>query len=697
VGSGAAERDPVGHVELLVNLLLADPLDAKVHLMLRDQLARGGAYEQARRFHAIGLAILGAAGDSGDAGLVSEGLTLLWYEQGPDGPLQEIARQLAIERDRIMRMSQGEGLAVMKPEDVRLAPSFEELRAMLLLSKGEAGAEELARSMADMAATTQVGVDTLNDPARRAPELTEESAKEAITLRKLALAAYRALTSVNAAEAQTTLAEILAALPPEDARRTRVDAWALLAAGDAASALVRTRQIEEPLIWDRVCEARALDMLGRGEEAVGAYDAARSLEPLSPLAAWAWTRASTLRKTPPAAESLANEIEAVGRSVPAWVDTMLDAPRRFQLVMVDLDPQNAGPLERSSMVLTLRNLSPIPLALGTGKPINTRFFLAPAIELGSRAIQRADTGEVIEVDRRLRLMPRESMSVRVWPEIGLSGHLVERGLREPSRSRWRVLQGFEFKSNGRREAGPGSLEAMSTTLAREALPEARLTAEQLAAKLADRSVPEAQIAALIAAARAMLSSVAPAEAIADPIGTTSATSPGGTASSTPGSTPGSAPPTPASGAGLFDPPAPTPTGAAGTSTPEQPKFSFATAGPKPISHAQAEVIAKALTEAYPTWTTTLRQLAIATLPPAGEVTLLKELDALMVADADPSARLLALMSRIAAKDDAALAALINDPDPRVARVAALHAGRLDADAYVYAKGGVPLELGGPAR
>jgi hypothetical protein len=118
---------------------------------------------------------------------------------------------------------------------------------------------------------------------------------------------------------------------------------------------------------------------------------------------------------------------------------MIQSPRRFQLVKVEVDKVSANALDRVMMTVTLRNLSPIPLSLGSGRPINTRLFLAPSIELGSRSVQSGWTGEVADLDQRLRLKPQESVSLRIWPEMGLAGHIIDRGLGEPSRLRWPAL------------------------------------------------------------------------------------------------------------------------------------------------------------------------------------------------------------------------------------------------------------------
>lgn len=689
VQRGGAERDRVGHLELMVNLLLADPLDPKAHLLIRDELARGGAYEQARRFHTIAQGILRAAGDAEDPNLVAQGLVLVWYAQGPDGPLQELAQQLAIERDRVIRMSRrgSEELSAQRPEDVRLSPQFEQLRAVLLLSKGAAEATALEACLADMAATADARIQNLRSSTNRPAEMTDAQVEELVNGIRVELAAFQALCGVRVDEAQKTLSEVAALLPEGDDRRLRSEAWAMLAGGDAPRALELSRQIAEPLLWDRLCEGRALELMGRNDDAMNAYDAARILEPLATLGAWAWTRSSALRGSSSAQDRGSTELAAVAMGVPAWVDSMIQSPRRFQLVKVETDAVAAGPLDRVLMTLTLRNLSPIPLSLGTGRPINTRLFLMPSIELGSRSVQSVSSGEVVEMDQRLRLMPQESVSLRVWPEMGLAGHLIERGLGEPSRLRWRVLQGFEIKSDSRREAGPGSLEAMSGTLARESLPEARLSGTELAARLANTRATEGEIAALIAAARVLVSNVAAAEPATD--GT------GAGAASTNAATPAGA----QGAANLFAPTPSTPASGFGAEAPEE-AHSFATRGPAPTPNAEATAIIETIMAAYPSWSPTLRQLAIATLPPAGQVPelpKLKDLDAQMVADTDSACRIVAIVSRVVAKDDAALTAAIGDADPRIARVAALHAGRLDTGAQVYAKVGVSMDVGGPGR
>src|SRR5207237_9340156 len=99
--------------------------------------------------------------------------------------------------------------------------------------------------------------------------------------------------------------------------------------------------------------------------------------------------------------------------------------------------REVGPGERVLTRVRLRNLAPIPLGLGSGKSINTRLLFVPSIEAGGRV--RSPEGEVIDVNRRLRLMPGQELECVVWPEAGASGYTAEQASTFPTRLSCRVI------------------------------------------------------------------------------------------------------------------------------------------------------------------------------------------------------------------------------------------------------------------
>jgi hypothetical protein len=194
---------------------------------------------------------------------------------------------------------------------------------------------------------------------------------------------------------------------------------------------------------------------------------------------------------------LAKQANTYARKIPAWIDSMVSQPQLFQLVSIDPPPSRVGSLERATLTLRIRNASPIPLALGSNKPINARFLFSPMIEVAAITDPPATVPEVFEFDRRFRLMPREELTIAVRPDAGLTGYLAQLGAAGPTRVRYRVLQGFKVT-----DKGAGCIELNTPTTAREPLLEARLSAEQLNERI--DAATDATIGAVTTGAMAML-------------------------------------------------------------------------------------------------------------------------------------------------------------------------------------------------
>ena len=159
-----------------------------------------------------------------------------------------------------------------------------------------------------------------------------------------------------------------------------------------------------------------------------------------------------------------------------------------------------GVLDQVSVRVKVRNLSPVPLGVGSGRPINSRLLFNPAMEVGGK-VQVPDA-EVLDIGHRLRLMPNEEMECVVWPEAGMVGYVAQASSEFPSRVSWRVLQGFEASTDQTRSAGPGCVEVSTTAVLHEPLAESRLTAEDLAGRLL--TAGDGELPGLLVAAQAMM-------------------------------------------------------------------------------------------------------------------------------------------------------------------------------------------------
>src|SRR5690606_23253079 len=132
----------------------------------------------------------------------------------------------------------------------------------------------------------------------------------------------------------------------------------------------------------------------------------------------------------------------IAGQTPEWIWRSTTDPRRFQSLQLNADELVEDPLGGGRVRLRIRNDAPAPIAMGPDQPINTRFMIAPKLEIGPRNAGPYSVPEIVNVDRRLRLNPRETMEVELWPAAGTAGWFLESSATSTCRIRWRALQGF---------------------------------------------------------------------------------------------------------------------------------------------------------------------------------------------------------------------------------------------------------------
>jgi len=506
----ASERGapPISRLELLANLLYADPMDPNVHLEICDELVAVGAYKSANRFHNIALKILAAAGREEDPQRLVESVVLDWHTGGPRAALDYVSTQLANERSRVERAreSRADTFEIQRPEDVRLGLPFEEIRAAAALTLPDlstlSNSLSLERSLTEMALTVQLQMTGLTDRNLRPADVSEEDAKARADELFRRLQLWRLLTNIGTDEAVAAMEQALAGLPPQDPTRVALEAWGALRAGDAAKALAIVAAAPGTNIWGLLAQAAALEQTGDKAGAIATYTRAAELDPLNPLGVMALDRATRASGAGPLSGSkLAREATDYAATIPDWIDTMVDLPRKFQMIRVEHEVERAKTLQRVNVRVVLKNLAPIPLGLGSDRSMSTQLLFGPSMDVGVHGM--GDTiEEVVELDRRLRLMPGEELHATVWPESGLVGWISQLGCASTSRLRWRVLQGFQIGREGPKRPGPGCLQATTGSLLRDPLDEGRLLFATLSERI--REATESQLPGVLVATRAAL-------------------------------------------------------------------------------------------------------------------------------------------------------------------------------------------------
>jgi tetratricopeptide (TPR) repeat protein len=637
-------NDAPGRIDLLINLLKADPLDPNIHLSISRELVVAGAYEAALRFHTNALNISSVLARPNEQAVV-ENYTLQWYVRGPAKVVTTINDAIAVERDTAARNIR-KLIENRRPTDE--APKPEEINAPLPVSSlyllaADASGDRAALTGGFREFTAQVDrlVEKLRSPRTRGT-LTEQEAGAATLEALVELNMLRLWLDVDAA-AYNQKPEIVRGIRnayPQGA--DLLDALWELRAGRPQETIDRCA----PLLPNRVARlatALAHEALGNSADAIELYRLIVESDPLQPVAAWSSSRIAKLGGKPvsPRAPELARLV--ADPRVPAWMDRMATEPNRFIRITATLPSQEINATDPVSIRLTITNQSPIPLALGPDRPLSSRFLLAPKMDGAS--IDRLIRPEVIDADRRLRLLPRESLTIDVWPGPGQTGWVLDSLANRNLRLRWNFIQGFSPGESGGFKPGPMCLTVETQPALLRPLAASSLSAMELATSITGAPIESIHRLACVARASALQPIFNP-----DP------------------------------------PPVSTETPRRGQPPPQPPVV---------IPPIDLKPAASAFTLRYQTLPPTSRALLLCILPHAGLAPDLASFDAAVRNDQDPLARCLFILTRISDPADETMKVSLTSEDARIRTVAESALRRLNQPAKAYPKL-VPDDLRAPA-
>ncbi len=451
--------DPVGRLRLELNLLYADPFDPNVHMSIAFLLAREGALPQTARFHTMGMALLNEANRVGPERDV-ERLALGWQLQGPNAVVAEIDRRLEAERaaaqavyERDVKLDVPDS-ELVPPETVHLDALYEKMRVLAALSAGDF--LQVERGLEELRAIAQEKTTILRDPTRKVDPETESRLIFETTAALADLQLMRAIANVQleefAAETQglgQLGREFQNALAP-------LAAWLRFRNGDAEGAIEAADRIEArngPTPPLDILRGLASESLGSVDRAVEIYRGLIDDDPLGPIGAWARNRMLGLLNIRDPRTDAGRAMGPLADAVPDYIERMLGNVNRFMDFTVEVVQETVPPGEPVRVRIKLANISPFPLGLGPDRPLNSRVVLIPKLDSRAEFIGRPQP-EVIDLNRRLRLGPRESLVVETDVGVGLTGLLGVVNAPLLNRQRWRAVQGFRVSDLGAFEPGP---------------------------------------------------------------------------------------------------------------------------------------------------------------------------------------------------------------------------------------------------
>lgn len=474
--------DPLGRVEMLANVVLADPADPSANLNLARELRRHGAFMASQRFQSNAEQVFQRMGVQPDTSEFVEALVSQWQSGSTEVILEAIGRIEGIARENRRRTIAGLEAAGQPSgdplEEFRLPIEMETVRLAANIASGrQTGAEASLRSIVSEAIRT---LQTMAEPPPGAPVPTVEEQDEARERLAGDVLWARLWCGAETEQAEAALNALIETGVAREAAINRYKGWLALRKGDLAGADTLLTPLATVDPQARLGLAALAEARGDKRLAAKHYAYVASAQPEALLGAFARRRIETVLGESLAPTPTAAAIDAYAAKLPPWLSDMAQNPKSYMFLDVVPERQTASVIDGTHLLLTLRNVGRTPLAMGRDAAMPSRVLLTPAISFQRSGGRSADSQapEVIELDRRLRLKPGEAIQTRVWAGQGSVGDFID-SVSPAFTLRWRATVGFVTDGQGRLGAGLGSITADAGLMSRPAVETLGLTPEKV--------------------------------------------------------------------------------------------------------------------------------------------------------------------------------------------------------------------------
>ncbi len=523
--------DPEERVDILCNVVLADPLDPSAYENLGLELLQYGAFAGALRAFQLSSIINNNLGGQLTEDRIFDFALCEWNVQGPGVALTRLRKVLddTIRAENARRQEiLDDGRDPGEEKDMFLPPRLQLLRLAIAASDvSEENTKALAAILEDYSKGNEQVIGAWETQLAEADsderKLAIETRIQEYRLQRLwaQLAAGDELDQaeafINELDQQRKDADENGAdptkappLPPEVLQRYR--GWLLV----MQHLDLDGEKLLAPLVENDNIARWAMGLLKEGQgltdEAMKHYAILARDQPTTALGSTAFFRLKRLVGKPIIRSATAEALDRRVLSFAPWLDGLASDPSRFMSARILVSPEEARILDRPVITIEIRNTARWPLGVGAGRPIPKRMLLAPRVRRDGREITENITPFVALIESRLRLEPSSTVSVTVNPLREDLGRVFDNGASSRFDARWQLLQNF-ISDRGTFKASPLTITAQSEVLTRVPV-EATISPDALADRI--RSGEGAQLISDVLLAGSMIIQRSSKQSMANP-------------------------------------------------------------------------------------------------------------------------------------------------------------------------------------
>lgn len=440
--------DHAMNLEYQVRLLKADPFDANVHMAIARMLARQGAIEECKRFMYNAITLFSLETGKASEAIDELRIAIEWQADGADvpmGPLdaalndQRASAQARIDAFVAAQLPTDE---LIQPSDIRFSIGINKLRILAAHAGDET--EKVRSILDDLEASTSEEIGRLAQMAT-APGANVNALLAQVVLRMSELNAIRTVVGMDADRIREELRAMREQIPSAADQLERIEPMVLFAEGKYEECLAEANQYRGSAVVELI-RAQCFERLGRRDDAIDLYLVLAHSNVMNAYGAFSYTRLQKLGAGDRILTDAGREMISIAERVPNWIEQMIERPSSFQYLSMELEKRVYHEGEHPMITIRLQNTAPVPLSVGPNSPLNSRVLIDPVgVSTQTNGFIGETRPKVLQLDSRLRLSPRESLTMNVHADSASTDWLIDQQPGVSMRQRWRLIQGFRSR------------------------------------------------------------------------------------------------------------------------------------------------------------------------------------------------------------------------------------------------------------